>query len=96
LRRPSQDAKNVVLSEGEVLRLQHPEGAAGQHVGRAEQFQEGSFFRAAYPPGFAGLGHTSYIVVITKSVKTHIGGRRTAVNLVRDHWRDRTGNESVI
>jgi hypothetical protein len=81
LRRPSQDAKDVVLSEREILGLQHAECAAGQHIGRAEQFQECRPFRAAYPMGFAGLGHAGTVFVLTTIVKTYVESLGPAVLL---------------
>jgi hypothetical protein len=72
LRRPSQDAQDVVLSLRKVFSLEDPERSSGQHVGSAEQVQECRLFRAAYAPDFAGFGHVLIIFVITTIVKTYI------------------------
>src|SRR5579863_1715247 len=72
LRRPSQDAQDVVLSLRKVFSLEYPERSSGQHVGSAEQVQECCLFRASYAPDFAGFGHVLILVVITTIVKTYI------------------------
>ena len=72
--RAAKDSQHVVLRRGEILSLDNPHQAPGQHVGSAQQVKEGHLLRTGRAPvTIPRLNpplHAARILVITNIGKT--------------------------